>query len=343
MEETMKNEKRILKGRIILGVISVALNVVLMCSLIFVVGLSIQRKDEGAAAAAEETVIESVAVSGKTEKKTSWEPSEGETPLPKPMNNVSDDGIITVKQKKHEYKGLDVMILDVTNNTAKNYTLTINAMYKNAAGQVFKTEQRVFEGFPAGYRTYFVFREGLKFHDFTYQIAVEEYTERPYAAYFDAGNNIVCRTHWGHVDERGQFIIPIGKEQVEYFPREVMIDAQITDNLLYPCEKPLSVTADFVLFNDLGELIYIGDARLSVNGAENEEQRLGEYAAVAFPPITTGIPAGDVQPGAENVFFYPLPEEYKTLTGFLAVKEVYPKYEKKSAFPDTGEKYYRYP
>lgn len=256
--------------------------------------------------------------------------------------DTDSNGGMLVKQKKYEYNGCHVMILDITNQTDKNYTITIDAQYKNVNGKVIRREKRVFEGFPAGRQSYIVLQPGIKFGGFSYTLSADVYTDTCYAALVDGGRNIEFRTHWGHVDERGRYIVPIGPDQVKYFKKEVMVNVAVDDITILPCVEPISITGDIVVFDKDGKIISIGDARLNVGKAETKAERWDSYKISLFPSITTGIPVEQELEELAKGFSYPLPEEFKSASGFFAIKEVYPTYEKESAFPIKG-KYYRDP
>lgn len=78
-----------------------------------------------------------------------------------------------IKDKKYAFKGNDLVILSVENQTEDNYSLTINGSYLDKDGKVLKTESQTFEGFSAGFSNYFVFQPGIVFDRFEYTVATE--------------------------------------------------------------------------------------------------------------------------------------------------------------------------
>ena len=62
-----------------------------------------------------------------------------------------------VKDKKYVYKEKDVVLLDITNETEQNLSITITMTYFDEEGEALKTEERFFEQFAAGYQNYFLF------------------------------------------------------------------------------------------------------------------------------------------------------------------------------------------
>lgn len=82
----------------------------------------------------------------------------------------SDEGTgsFLIKQKKYTYDGNDLVILDVTNESDGNYSITITGMYLDDSGAELKTETQTFDQFSAGYKNYFLFMPDIKFSGFTY-------------------------------------------------------------------------------------------------------------------------------------------------------------------------------
>ena len=265
-----------------------------------------------------------------------------ETEETDPVTESEGDGLPTggmlVKQRKYNYKEDNVMILDISNRTSGTYDIIIKAHYLDENGKVIRNTTRVFEGFPSGYQNYFVFNPGISFAGFNFELSGVKSTEPSYAQYFKAGEKASARTCWGHVDENGRFIIPIGEEQVNYFPREVMVDCVIEDNIFMSCEKRLGVVGDVVLFDKYGDIYYIGDANVFSNRNDTLAQ---SFSLAAFPPVTTGIPVTE-QPNGADINRWPLPDELSSVTGLYAVKEVYPADERETKYPRIG-KYWREP
>ena len=100
-----------------------------------------------------------------------------------PDKTEQADGFM-IKNKKYSYEGTDLVILDVKNQTDKNYTLTINGSYLDKDGNVIKTETQTFEGFCAGMQNYFLFQPKITFDKFTYTVEMIEYKEECLMSYF---------------------------------------------------------------------------------------------------------------------------------------------------------------
>lgn len=80
-----------------------------------------------------------------------------------------------IKDKKYAFKGNDLVILSVENQTEDNYSLTINGSYLDKDGKVLKTESQTFEGFSAGFSNYFVFQPGIVFDRFEYTVETKAF------------------------------------------------------------------------------------------------------------------------------------------------------------------------
>ena len=99
-------------------------------------------------------------------------------------DNTEPTGGFMIKDKKYSYEGTDLVILDVENQTDKNYTITINGSYLDKDGNVIKTETQTFEGFCAGMQNYFLFQPKITFDIFTYTVEMVEYKEECLMSYF---------------------------------------------------------------------------------------------------------------------------------------------------------------
>ena len=85
-------------------------------------------------------------------------------------------GEFVVSEKKYDYNGANLELLYVENQTNRHFNVTINGTYLNANGETIKEESQTFEGFPAGWKNYFVFYPSVAFDSFTYMVETEEFT-----------------------------------------------------------------------------------------------------------------------------------------------------------------------
>ena len=85
-------------------------------------------------------------------------------------------GGFIVSEKKYDFEGNNLVVLNVENQTDKNYTITINGAYLDENGEVLREETQAFEGFEAGWKNYFLFQPDLTFDSFTYTLDVQEFS-----------------------------------------------------------------------------------------------------------------------------------------------------------------------
>lgn len=85
-------------------------------------------------------------------------------------------GDFVVSEKKYNYNDANLELLYVENQTNRHFNVTINGTYLDANGEPIKEESQTFEGFPAGWKNYFVFYPSVAFDSFTYTVETEEFT-----------------------------------------------------------------------------------------------------------------------------------------------------------------------
>ncbi len=91
-------------------------------------------------------------------------------------------GDFVVYQKKYDYKGNNIQLLHVENQTNRHFNITIKGKYLDKDGNVIKEETQKFAAFPAGWSNYFIFYPRCAFDSFTYVLETEEYSkEAPYS------------------------------------------------------------------------------------------------------------------------------------------------------------------
>ncbi len=84
----------------------------------------------------------------------------------KKLGNRCEDG---------PYKDVSIAILDITNETNKNYSIKIHGKYLDKDGNVLKTEMQEWDQFASGWQKYFLFRPGMAFDKFEYTIETKEF------------------------------------------------------------------------------------------------------------------------------------------------------------------------
>lgn len=123
---------------------------------------------------------ESYFIPGETSKPTESpdESGEGSAVIPsddsKP-SEIGQPGGFAVKLAKYAYEGNNVAILNVTNETEKNYSITVHGSYLDENGNVLKTETQKWEQFEAGYQKFFLFKPDIQFDRFTYSLETAEF------------------------------------------------------------------------------------------------------------------------------------------------------------------------
>ncbi len=86
-----------------------------------------------------------------------------------------------VKEKRFTRNGNNLMILEITNESAKNFDITVRGTYYDASGNPLHAETQSFAGFPAGYQNVFLFDPQLPFAEFRYVLETAPCEEPVYA------------------------------------------------------------------------------------------------------------------------------------------------------------------
>ena len=215
-----------------------------------------------------------------------------ETQPPVEDPDIPTTGKLVIKEKKYDYNGANVMILNVENQSNKNLTLTITAKYLDGSGKTLKAETRKIEGFPANYRNYVVLQPGIKFDKFSFEVKTSAYNGETLMKYITTGTDVVV---WAQSDPSLEF---------PNMRTELLIDYEI--NSSYPLE--LHYIAHFVLFDKDGEIFWIEGGQYSHIITENLN---GGYKTRL---LTYDIPYKD----------FMMPDNLKSsCSGIVAIKGVY--------------------
>lgn len=86
-----------------------------------------------------------------------------------------------VMDKKYTHKDTNVVIINVENQTDKNYAITITGTYLDKDGNVLTTETQTSDQYSSKYQGYFLFAPGITFDKFTYKLETKE-TNGPFYA-----------------------------------------------------------------------------------------------------------------------------------------------------------------
>ncbi len=200
--------------------------------------------------------------------------------------------------KKYDYKSGNVVIMRITNQTNTTMDLMIHMAYQNEEGHTILEEDREFLGFLAGWQNYFVFHPIIAFADYTYTL-----TARP-----NDGISYVNNITFEHRGDK----FGVMRLSPCYFDAGM----EMTDLSAYvvsanSCSKKLYWGADFVWFDNRGELYMIDDLL--------QWTTTDPYSTHAVQrPVLEKLPYS-----WDNRNLYQPPEELTgELTGLIALKRV---------------------
>ena len=159
----------------------------------------------------------------------------------------NDAGTFLVKDKTYTYGEHDVVLLDVTNETATNYTITIDMTYYDEQGGEIQTETKSFEQFIAGYQNFFVFTPQIPFADYSYTVSATEYTGEVFVTAFDYRFEGLEETRLSITEE-------VVKGNFKYYPTIV---AKLTYSSTHHEIRGAMLT--MLLFNENNELVHMLD------------------------------------------------------------------------------------
>ena len=157
--------------------------------------------------------------------------------------DIPTTGKLVIKEKKYDYNGANVMILNVENQSNKNLTLTITAKYLDGNGKTLKAENRKIEGFPANYRNYVIFNPGIKFDKFTFEVKTSAFSGEALMKYIVSTNNVEVKAQPSIMDSNE------GKE-----PRAELM---ITYRIMNTYSDTLTYYVNFVLFDKNGDIFWV--------------------------------------------------------------------------------------
>ncbi len=116
--------------------------------------------------------------------------SDDDTYTPEEESQPPLTGDFVVNLKKYDYKGKNIELLHVENQTNRHFNITIKGKYLDKDGNVIKEETQKFTAFPAGWSNYFSFYPRCAFDSFTYELETEPYTERVPCLYDNQINHL---------------------------------------------------------------------------------------------------------------------------------------------------------
>ena len=218
-------------------------------------------------------------------------------------------GQFSVKEKKYDYDGANVSILQVENKSEQAYTITITGKFKDANGKVIKTESKTFEGFPGGWSNYFVFQPGIKYSSASWDMKMEQYTGNMIANYFDFGGKVSCQAKRVCVNNNGEEVFIITPEIIKEL-KEVVAVSIGYGPVVSTYVTPINIAVDTILFDTNGKILHIGKSS-AANIVANEPY--DRYLTVVYS--ITDIPWSDIDT-------FNMPDNLKNVTGILAIRHI---------------------
>lgn len=213
---------------------------------------------------------------------TTTKPAETTKPVQTTSKPAEIPAGFVVKEKKYDYNGANVSILNVENKSQKAYTITITGKFKDASGNVLKTESKTFKGFPAGWSNYFLFQPGVKYSSVSWDMKTVEFTERTYAQGISPDGYTECSITQMYGDSNGK---------VHYYPEtpdcrlETCVVATFCSKLSYDGNATLGIKNQYVAIDGNGDIMSISNGRYIGNiDPTNGEIDQGE----SIPLFATG-------------------------------------------------------
>lgn len=154
-------------------------------------------------------------------------------------------GELTVKEKKYTFEGTDLMLLEITNETDKNCSVTVNGSYLDKDGNVLKTETQTFDQFAVGYQNFFLFRPEFQFEKFTYTVEAEATDTIMHASKMQASLADIYEQKVPNLELATQGDDRLYPTIIAYF------------EYLKNTDEVLDVRSTWVLFNEKDEIIAI--------------------------------------------------------------------------------------
>lgn len=188
-------------------------------------------------------------------------------------------GEFVVSEKKYDYNNANLELLYVENQTNRHFNVTINGTYLDANGEPIKEESQTFEGFPAGWKNYFVFYPSVAFDSFTYTVETEEFTGGTLASDED-GNPLADYIELEYEQEM------FWERALGDSPGKDMRELVFWMNLInYHPSVSIGFTCHFLLLDEQGEIystdyeIFLGPlwgtAADPIGGEDDGKQRIG--------------------------------------------------------------------
>ena len=153
----------------------------------------------------------------------------------------------TITSKKYTYKKRDYLLLDMENQTDKNYTVTVTVRYYNAEGKELRNQKQVFTGWAAGWQNYFLFQSNITFDSYTYTVELKDYAGECYMQDYIALSSI-------KVKKTRATPLLAQKDYTKYPVISAEIETEVKGS------QPLTISGRYVIFDKNGEIYLIDTA-----------------------------------------------------------------------------------
>lgn len=229
------------------------------------------KQTEAATSKPKETTAQTTTKPAETTAKpveTTAKPIETTSKPKETTNNTSGDeptqtmGQFVLKEKKYDYNGANVSIVNVENKSGKAYTITITAKFKDKTGKELKSESITFEGFDSGWKNSFFFEPGIKYDSVSFGLKAKEYTEKIKVKFYpDEGS--YCSLTQTFVDSNN--VAHFWKETEDCELRLAIAGHVKHKSLGYSGDKLLEYTRRFAIIDSYGNLIILTNVGLEGN------------------------------------------------------------------------------
>ena len=149
----------------------------------------------------------------------------------------------TVKEKLYDFKGENVLIFHVSNESAQNYTLKLRVTYRDENGKAVDKKVQTVRGFAAGHEKYLMFRPGEEFETYTYTLEAEPFEGECLDQLFSAT--------YAYIDECFSYPMPVpdGFDMGKKYP-----GLRLYMNFSFTGTKEVKITTTYVLLDKNGEI-----------------------------------------------------------------------------------------
>lgn len=149
----------------------------------------------------------------------------------------------TVKEKLYDFKGENVLIFHVTNESTQNYTLKLRVTYKDESGKAVGKKAQTVRGFAAGHEKYLMFRPETEFETYTYTLEAEPFDGECLDQLFSATfvDIVECSSY--------PFPVPDGFELGKKYP-----GLRLYMNFNFTGTKAVDITPTYIILDKNGDI-----------------------------------------------------------------------------------------